>query len=70
MKGESNMSQTCRVAFDEVNFRLSWAVLTEQGECDALESAEFHRIHGEWFDAGRPLQASRFILERANRPVR
>jgi hypothetical protein len=48
------------------SFTRAWKALADEGLCDAWGGDEWARVVAEWTDAGFPLPAAAFILERAN----
>lgn len=48
-------------------FWMTYWRLAREGACDAPGSMEFHRVYGEWAEAGLPIgDMEAFIRERAN----
>ena len=68
MRGSVPVGDLLAALKEDQEFGMAWVLLSVQGECDGVGSAEFRRVFQEWVDAGQPAKTLRFIMERANLP--
>ena len=51
---------------ETAGFRMAWIASAQDGLCDGEGGMEHRRVVREWVEAGRPLPAAAFIVQRAS----